>query len=525
MLLAELVATSTRVGATRNRREKVTALVELLVRLDGDEVAVAVAYLSGHPRQDRLELGVAAVRNAAAEAADEPTLTVAEVNSALQRIAEASGAGSRTARRGILGEVLTHATGDEQRFLRGLVLRELRQGALEGLMVQAIGRAAEVTEEEVRRALMVHADLGDVAAAALQGGTAALEAFRMRVFHPVLPMLASTAADVADAVAGLDEVVVEHKIDGARVQIHRDGEEVRVYTRNRNDITRRVPELVAVARALPVRQVVMDGEAIAMGPDGRPLPFQTTMARFGRENGDTGAGDGGGDGSDADGGTVRLSMFLFDVLHLDGENLIDRPMRERRAVLARVVPEEHRVPATVTASVDVVRDMLRGALDDGHEGVMVKSLDVPYEAGRRGSGWRKVKPVHTLDLVVLAAEWGSGRRRGWLSNLHLGARDPATGGFVMLGKTFKGLTDEVLGWQTEALLAREVRRTAHVVHVIPELVVEIAFDGVQTSPRYAGGLALRFARVKGYRPDKDPLDADTIDTVRAIHRGEVRATV
>ena len=512
MLLTDLVATSREVGDTRSRNAKVRAIADLLARLESDEVAVAVSYLAGKPRQDRLDLGYAAVRDTTPEPAAEPSLELVEVHGALQRIADASGTGSRTSRIATLDDLLGRATEEEQAFLRGLVLRELRQGALEGVMVQAIAAAAGTGEEPVRRALMVHPDIGDVAAAALEGGTVALDRFQMRLFHPVLPMLAATAADARAAVADLGEALVEDKIDGARVQVHRDGDEVRVYTRNLNDITHRVPDVVAVARSLGAERVVLDGEAIALRPDGRPHPFQVTMRRFGSEQ--------DADGTRAD---LPLSVFLFDVLHLDGEDLITRTTRERRELLHAVVPAEHRVRSEVVDSGDDAVALLRDALARGHEGVMVKALDAPYEAGRRGSGWRKVKPSHTLDLVVLAAEWGSGRRRGWLSNLHLGAR--SDDGFVMLGKTFKGLTDEALTWQTEALLEREVRRSGNVVHVHPDLVVEIAFDGVQESPRYPGGLALRFARVKGYRPDKDASEADTLDTVRAIHAGEVTPQV
>lgn len=514
VLLSELVATSAAVAATRSRKAKTTAVAAILAELEGDEIAIAVSYLSGRPRQDRLEVGWASVREVTAPAAAEASLTLTEVDAVLEELAGVQGTGSRTDRLDRLRDLLARATDAEQAFLRGLVLRELRQGAQEGVMLQAIAEAADVAEPAVRRAVMVHPDLGAVARAALAGGQDALAAFRLEVFTPVLPMLAGTAADVTAAMDGLDAAIVEDKLDGARVQIHRAGDDVRIYTRNLRDITDRVPELVAVAVDLPVSQVVLDGEAIALRPDGTPEPFQVTMGRFGTEAGGAAAG-------------TPLRVFLFDVLHHDGVDVIERPTTERRELLHRIVPPEHRVGSEIVTDAHGATEVLRRALDAGHEGVMVKAVDAPYEAGRRGSGWRKVKPAHTLDLVVLAAEWGSGRRTGWLSNLHLGARDDRgdDGGFVMLGKTFKGLTDEVLQWQTEALLEREVRRTSNVVHVRPELVVEIAIDGVQASTRYPGGVALRFARVKGYRPDKSPADADTLATVQAIHRGELRATV
>jgi DNA ligase-1 len=508
---AELVDTSGTVRTTRSRRTKIAALAAALRQLGADEVRIGVRLLSGRPRQDRLEVGWAALREATPPPAAHATLAVADVDAALEQLAEASGAGSRTRRHDVLVDLLGRATAAEQDFLRGLVLRELRQGALEGVMVHAVADAAGVEVAAVRRAVMVNPDLGAVAEAALEGGEAALAEVRLTVFRPLAPMLAGTAPDVASAVAELGPVVVEDKVDGARVQVHRSGEAVRVYTRNLRDVTHRVPEVVAVVADLPVDTVVLDGEVVALGPDGRPQPFQVTMGRFGSE-----------DEAVAAAGEVPLSLRLFDLLHVDGEDLLEQPTTVRRERLHALVPADHRVRSELVGSVDAAREVLRRALDDGHEGVMVKAVEAPYEAGRRGAAWRKVKPVHTLDLVVLAAEWGSGRRRGWLSNLHLGARDADDGGVVMLGKTFKGLTDELLAWQTGALLERETHRSRQVVHVRPELVVEVAFDGVQASSRYPGGVTLRFARVKGYRPDKDPAEADTLQTVQAIHRGERR---
>jgi DNA ligase-1 len=370
-------------------------------------------------------------------------------------------------------------------------------------MVDAVAKAARVPAAAVRRALMLSGRLEAVASAALAEGLAGLATFRLELFRPVKPMLAQTAADLDDALGRIRPAAVEWKLDGARLQVHRVGPEVRAYTRNLADVTARMPEVVELVRALPVESVVLDGEAMAFRADGRPEPFQVTMSRF---------------GSRAAGprGNVRLLPFFFDCLHLDGDDLLDRPARERAASLAERVPERLRVPRREVGGVREAGDVFAEALARGHEGVMVKALDAHYEAGRRGASWIKVKRAHTLDLVVLAAEWGHGRRQGRLSNLHLGARDPATEGYVMLGKTFKGMTDELLEWQTERLLELETRRTAHTVHVRPELVVEVAFDGVQASSRYSGGLALRFARVKGYRPDKDAREADTIESVRAI---------
>jgi DNA ligase 1 len=515
MRFEELVAVSRTVGATRSRRAKVTALAGALDALGPDELDAGVAFLSGEPRQDRLDLGPAAVFGVEVRPASTATLTVADVDVTLQAIADVpAGSGSRTRRLELLETLLARATGDEQEHVRGLVLRELRQGALAGLLVQAIAAAADVDEAAVRRAAMLSGDLRVTARAALEGGEPALATFRLRVGVPLQPMLAQTATSVAEAIDELGEVVVDAKLDGARVQVHREGDDVSVFTRNLNDVGHRLPEVVEAVRDLPVRSVVLDGEVLALDDAGRPLAFQDTMQRFGRER-DVAVVQ----------GDVPLSVRFFDVLHHDGDDVLDRPLRDRLDVLARAVPAHLRVDQLVTADPDEARAFLRATLASGHEGVMLKDLDAPYEAGRRGAGWRKVKPVHTLDLVVLAAEWGSGRRKGWLSNLHLGCLADAGDGFVMLGKTFKGLSDEVLTWQTEQLLARETHREGHVVHVRPELVVEIALDGLVRSPRYPGGLAMRFARVRRYRPDKDPRDADALATVRALHAGELEPPI
>jgi DNA ligase 1 len=515
VLLEELVGVSREVAGTRSRSRKIAALSAALADLRSHELEAGVAFLSGEPRQGRLDLGPAAVHGVDAAPASTSSLTVSEVDGTLQAIADvAPGAGSRTRRLELLEGLLARATEEEQRFLRGLVLRELRQGALEGLLTQAIAMAAEVDEAPVRRAAMLSGDLRATARAALEGGEEALARVRLLVGTPLQPMLAQTATSIVEAVGELGAVVVEAKLDGARVQVHRDGDEVAVFTRNLHDVSHRVPEVVEAALGLPVRSIVLDGEALALGGDGRPLAFQETMQRFGRER-----------DLDAVRASVPLSVRFFDVLHLDGSDVLDLPLGTRLEALRDAVPDDLRVEQLVTADPEEAQAFLRATLRAGHEGVMVKDLDAPYEAGRRGAGWRKVKPVHTLDLVVLAAEWGSGRRRGWLSNLHLGCLADDGEGFVMLGKTFKGLTDEVLTWQTEELLARETHREAHVVHVRPELVVEIALDGLVRSPRYPGGLAMRFARVRGYRPDKAPSEADTLATVRALHAGELEPPI
>jgi DNA ligase-1 len=435
-----------------------------------------------------------------------------ELDAVLTRVARATGKGSAEAKQRALGGLFARLGEGERRFLFGLITGELRQGALEGIVVEAVARAAGLPADSVRRAVMLAGDLPRVAHAALTEGAEGLAAFAVRLFRPVLPMLAGTAETIEEALGELGEAAFEWKLDGARVQIHKGGDEVRVYSRLLNEVTPAVPEVVEQVRGLAARDLILEGEAIALRPDGSPHPFQTTMSRFGRR---------------LDVARVRhavpLTLFVFDLLYLDGASVMDEPLSRRAEALAAVVPELLRVPRIVTGSLDVARGFLDAALSRGHEGVMVKALDAPYEAGRRGRRWLKLKPVRTLDLVVLAAEWGHGRRRGWLSNLHLGARDPATGGFVMLGKTFKGMTDEMLTWQTARLQELEVSRDGQTVYVRPELVVEVAFNDLQASPQYPGGLALRFARIKGYRPDKLAADADTIDTLREIWRQQSKS--
>ncbi|HEV3353716.1 MAG TPA: ATP-dependent DNA ligase [Acidimicrobiales bacterium] len=501
--LADVVATSAEVASTRARSAKVSALAELVRRVPAPEVAVVVGFLVGAPRQGRVGVGWALLGPTAELApAGEPTLTVADVDAAIDALDAATGSGSTAARRRIVDDLFGRATADEADFLRRLLIGDLRQGALEGVMTDAIAKAAAVPIAVVRRAAMLAGDLCRVAADALDGGEEALTSIGLEVLRPVLPMLAATAATVGDAIEANGPSSVEWKLDGARIQAHRQGDVVRLFTRNLNEVTDRLPSVVKVVRALPVDAVILDGEVYgtAVSEDGAG-PFQDTMSRFSRHE------------PDADG---ELHVRFFDVLHVDGHDLIDEPLEQRLVVLARSVAEPNRVPGIITADASEAQAFADGALALGHEGVMVKSLTSLYEAGRRGSAWRKVKPVRTLDLVVLGAEWGHGRRRGWLSNLHLGARDPDTGEFVMVGKTFKGLTDALLTWQTEELLARETHREGIIVFVRPELVVEIALDGAQRSPRYPGGVALRFARVKRYRDDKSPADADTIDAVRAL---------
>jgi DNA ligase-1 len=504
VLLAEIAEVSQAVAGTSARLAKVDTLAAALREAGPLEVPIAVAYLSGELPQRQIGVGWAALRDGFPPAA-EPTLTLSEVDAGLSAIGAVSGKGSAAARKSLVSELFGRATEGEQRFLFGLLSGELRQGALEGVMTEAVARAASVPVADVRRAMMLRGSLGAVAAAALAGGSQALHAFGLEVGRPVRPMLAASAATIEEALAKIGapgvQAAVEWKLDGIRIQAHLSDGSVRLFTRTLDEITGRLPEVAAVLAKLPVRTAVLDGELIALREDGRPLPFQDTASRAASQ-----------DALPA----VPLSVFLFDALQLEGADLIDLPDHRRHAELARVVPPELLMPRLVTSSAEEATAFFRAAVARGHEGVVVKSLDTPYAAGRRGAGWIKVKPRHTLDLVVLAVEWGHGRRRGWLSNLHLGARDPATGGFVMLGKTFKGLTDELLTWQTERLLALEDRRDDWTVYVRPELVVEIAFDGVQRSPRYPGGLALRFARVLRYREDKSAAESDTIDTVRAL---------
>jgi DNA ligase-1 len=505
VLFADVVATSTAVASTRARSTKTAALAELLGRLAPAEIVPAVGFLTGEARQGRIGVGWATVFRLDVAPASAPSLTVADIDHALDRIQETTGSGSAAGRQTILRDVFDRATHDEIDFLRRLLVGELRQGALAGLMADAVAKAASVPAALVRRAAMLSGDLGRVAELALTDGEAGLHAVGLEVGRGVQPMLAAGAPDVGAALTEVGLASVEWKLDGARIQVHRRDDVVHIYTRNLNEITGRLPGVVEWARALPLRAVVLDGEVIGVDDEARPRAFQDTMSSFGRDaENDIGAGG-------------ALGAYFFDVLHLDGDDLVDRPLTDRLDVVQSVVGER-RIPGIVTASPDEAAAFLDAAIAAGHEGVMVKSVDSTYDAGRRGGAWRKVKPVKTLDLVVLAAEWGHGRREGWLSNLHLGARGD-DGTFVMVGKTFKGLTDALLEWQTHELLTREIGRDGIVVHVRPELVVEIALDGVQASRRYPGGVALRFARVRRYRDDKTADAADRIEVVQAMLPG------
>lgn len=513
-LLARLVGTSEQVAATPSRLAKVRALASFLAMLPADEIEIAVHYLSGELPQGRIGIGYSALRasssGAAASGASEATLSIAEVDRALSSLAAIRGAGSAARRAEALRTLFARATAAERDFLIRLVTGELRQGALAGVMLDAIAAAAELPLSEIRRAAMYAKDLGTVAHAALTEGAAALARFQLALFAPVAPMLAQTAADVGEALQELGgEAAFEWKLDGARIQAHKLADDVRLYTRTLNEVTTALPEIVEVVRALPSTALVLDGEAIAIDAAGRPHPFQITMRRFGRRL-----------DVEALRSELPIRAFFFDCLRLEDRSLADRPTRERFEAMASAVPSSLRVPRLVTSSEPEARAFYEAALAAGHEGLMAKSLAAPYAAGNRGADWLKIKRAHTLDLVVLAAEWGHGRRTGKLSNLHLGARDPETGEYVMLGKTFKGLTDAMLEWQTEELLARETHRDRWTVYVRPELVVEIAFSDLQASSRYPGGLALRLARVKRYRDDKRAEDADTMETVRRVYAAQ-----
>ncbi len=496
-LLADLVAASSQLTATSSRSRKIAILAELLGTLDSSEVAIAVGFLSGVPRQGRVGIGYATVHGIRPAPASEPSLTVADVDRAIAEIELSTGSGSADRRKLLLASLLGRATEQEAEFLRRLFTGGLRQGALAGLMADAVAKAAGVSGQSARRALMLSGDLTRMAEIALVGGEQGLQEVGFEIFRPIFPMLASTSTSVGEALSSFDQASVEWKLDGIRTQIHRRDGEVRIYTRNLNEITAALPGIVEAVLRLPVRQAVFDGEALSIGDDG-PAAFQDTISQI-----------------DSDAPPAGIVTFLFDVLHLDGSDLLDTPLYERAALLDVIAPEL-RIPAVITSDPDVAQRVLDESLRAGHEGIVVKDAASAYAAGRRGKAWRKVKPVRTYDLVALAAEWGHGRRQGWLSNLHLGARNPDSGEFVMVGKCFKGLTDELLRWQTNELLGRETGRRGITVLVRPELVVEVALDGVQSSTRYPGGVALRFARVKRYRPDKRADEADTVDELRAL---------
>ncbi|NJP52938.1 ATP-dependent DNA ligase [Streptomyces sp. SBST2-5] len=507
MLLSRLARVSQEVAATSARSRKIALLAELFREAEPEDARIVIPYLAGRLPQGRLGVGWKVLSRPVPPAA-EPTLTVREVDALLGALGKVSGPGSQAERARLVGELLGAATEEEQRFLFGLITGEVRQGALDAVAVEGLARATRAPSDAVRRAVMLAGSLQEVAEALLSEGPGALERFRLTVGRPVLPMLAHSASSVAEAVEKLGTCAVEEKLDGIRVQVHRDGDTVRVHTRTLDDITDRLPEVTRAARELPGERFILDGEVISFDAGGRPRSFQETAGRV---------------GSRVDVATVArevpVSPVFFDALSVDGRDLLDLPFTERHAELARLVPEPMRVRRTVVSGPDDVataESFLAETLERGHEGVVVKSLDAPYSAGRRGASWLKVKPVHTLDLVVLAAEWGHGRRTGKLSNLHLGART-ADGGYAMLGKTFKGMTDKMLAWQTERLRELAVEEDGYVVRVRPELVVEIAYDGLQRSTRYPAGVTLRFARVVRYREDKRPEEADTVETVLAAH--------
>lgn len=505
MLLRDVVDAAAAVSATSSRKAKIEILARLLRALEPDEIPAAIGFLIARPRQGRIGVGWRGLEVARDHAASS-SITVVEVDAALERLARAAGTGSAGRRRTELEELAAATTSEEWDFLARVILGEMRTGALEGVLLDAIAAASGREAAAVRRAAMLSGDLAEAARLSLFGTAEELDEVGLVVGRAVLPMLAATASSAAEAVAATGPASVEYKLDGARIQVHREGAEVRVFTRNLADVTHRVPEIVDAVLALPVHAAILDGETLSLDEDGAPRAFQETMSRFGSESARA----------------VALRPWFFDLLHVDGRDLLDEPLAVRLQELERVAGP-WRVPAVQTDDPDVAEQTAREALAARHEGVMVKGLDSAYQAGRRGKSWLKVKPVLTFDLVVLAVEWGSGRRSGQLSNLHLGARDPegefgAPGGFVMVGKTFKGLTDALLAWQTAHFPTIETHRSAYAVHVRPETVVEIAIDGVQRSPRYPGGIALRFARVKGYRPDKEPRETDTVQALRALLR-------
>jgi DNA ligase-1 len=510
-LFANLVATSQRVGAVSGRLAKIRELAAFLRSLPPEEIETGAHYLSGEIQQGRIGIGYATLRTAADSApAESERISLGEVDTQLSELAGIRGTGSTAKRGAVLSGLFSRATREEQQFLLRLLTGELRQGALAGVMVDAIAAAAAIDVTAVRRAAMYSKSLGAVARVAILEGAGGLAGFHLQLFSPVSPMLAQTAADVDEALNILKgDVAFEWKMDGARIQVHKAGSEVRIYTRNLNEVTDAIPEIVEKVRALPVRTLVLDGEAIAFDGAGRPHPFQVTMRRFGRKL-----------NVEESRSKLPIQAFYFDCLHFEDRSIEDQPTSVRVEALMKAVPPDEWVPRLVTQSPEAAREFYDAALAAGHEGLMAKSLDTPYEAGNRGAGWLKIKRAHTLDLVVLAAEWGHGRRTGKLSNLHLGALDPATGEYVMLGKTFKGLTDAMLEWQTRELLARESHRDQWTVYVRPELVVEIAFSDLQESTRYPGGLALRLARVKRYREDKRVSEADNMESVRRIHAAQ-----
>ena len=504
MLLAAVVETSSLVAGTTKRLEKIELLAKLLRQLLPEEVEIVAAFLGGRTRQGRIGIGYVALRDATGAAAETPSLEIVEVDRIFQSILATSGSGSQGQRLGLLRQMFSRSTAVEQQFLTSLLGGELRQGALEAIMVEALAKTSGVALDRVRRAVMLAGDIAVVARALAEKGDVGLSEYDIQLFRPVQPMLAGTAGDASLALADLGEAALEYKLDGARVQVHKSDDQVAVYSRSLNDVTAAVPEVVELVRALPARSLILDGEVISLQTDGRPQPFQVTMRRFGRK-------------LDVDRMRSQLPMtpFWFDLLYLNGANILDETQSRRFASLAELAPQSL-IPHITTSDPARAEEFFEQALESGHEGILAKALDAKYAAGGRGQSWLKVKRARTLDLVILAAEWGNGRRQGWLSNLHLGARDTEKGGFAMLGKTFKGLTDEMLARQTQELLKLEIARDKYTVYVEPKLVVEIAFNEIQISSKYPSGLALRFARVKRYRPDKAAADADTFLTVQKL---------
>jgi DNA ligase-1 len=504
MLLDSVVETSRRVADTSKRLEKIGLLARLIRQLSPEEIEIVVQFLAGQTRQGRIGIGYAALRDARTSPAASPTIEILDVDRILQNVTEAGGSGSQRRRLELLQTMFARATEREQQFLTGLLMGELRQGALEGIMLEAVAKASGISSERVRRAAMLAGDIARVARAALETGEAGLTQYDVQLFRPIQPMLAQSADDIPEALASIGEAALEYKLDGARAQVHKSGDDVVVYSRSLKDVTPAVPEVVELVRALPAQDLILDGEVISLLPGGRPQPFQITMRRFGRK-------------LDVDRMRQELPMtpFWFDLLYLNGGPLLDETQARRFTALSELAPGSL-IPHMITGDAAAGDEFMEQALARGHEGVMAKAIDAKYAAGARGQSWVKVKRARTLDLVILAAEWGHGRRKGWLSNLHLGARDTEKGGFAMLGKTFKGLTDEMLEWQTHELLKLEIGRDSYTVHVEPKLVVEIAFNEIQVSPRYASGLALRFARVKRYRTDKTAAEADTFEMVQRL---------
>ena len=505
MLFSDVVETSRRIASTSKRLEKTGLISDLLQRLSPDEVEVTVAFLSGAARQGRIGIGYATVRDAVQKPTPAPELQILEIDRALWDIAEVRGPGAEQRRRELLGQVMARATEPEQQFLIRLLMGEIRQGALEGIMLDALAKAAGISASHIRRAAMMAGGAANIARTVLTEGEPGLKKFDIQLFRPVQPMLAQPAEDIHEALSELGEAALEYKFDGARVQVHKSGDQIAVYSRSMNDVSAAVPEVVHAVRNMPASDLILDGEVLSLDPEGRPQPFQVSMRRFGRK-------------LDVEQMLDELPMtpFWFDLLYLNGQPVIDEAQARRFGELTKLAPAGNIVPHLSTGDRTGAEEFLQQALREGHEGVMAKSLSAPYAAGARGQSWLKVKQARTLDLVILAAEWGNGRRQGWLSNLHLGARDTEKGGFAMLGKTFKGLTDEMLAWQTHQFLKLEIARDKYTVYLEPKIVAEIAFNEIQVSARYASGLALRFARVKRYRPDKAASDADTFQTVRRL---------